>query len=113
MNDAAEKRTEKPTESTFEAEVLSSPIPVLVDYWAEWCGPCRMVGPLVDELGKAYAGRLKVVKINTDENPETPGRYHVRSIPTLMLFRDGRPIATQVGALNRSQLDAYVKGNLQ
>ncbi|HEU4617800.1 MAG TPA: thioredoxin [Gammaproteobacteria bacterium] len=102
-----------PTDATFEAEVLSSPVPVLVDYWAEWCGPCRMVGPLVDELGEAYAGRLKVVKINTDENPHVPSRYHVRSIPTLMLFRDGVPVATQVGALNRSQLAAFVESHLR
>lgn len=112
MNVAAE-HAEHLMDEAFETEVLSSPLPVLVDYWAEWCGPCRLVGPLVDELGEAYAGRLKVVKVNTDEKPHLPSRYDVRSIPTLMLFRDGRPVATHVGALTRSQLASFVEGNLQ
>lgn len=100
------------TDSTFETEVLSSSLPVLVDYWAEWCTPCRMIAPLVDEIGTAYAGRLKVVKIDADENPAVLSRYHVRSIPTLMLFRDGRPVATKIGAINRSELAAFVEAEL-
>jgi thioredoxin 1 len=101
------------TDASFETEVLSSPVPVLVDYWAEWCAPCRMIGPWVDELGEAYAGRLKVAKIDTDENPQAPSRYRVRSVPTLMLFRDGQPVATQIGAVSRSQLAAFVDANLE
>ena len=100
-------------ETSFDAEVLSSTIPVLVDYWAEWCPPCRMIAPLIDELGAAYAGRLKIVKVDVDEHPALASRFDVRSIPTLMLFRDGRPVATQVGAVNRSQLEAFVEPQLR
>lgn len=97
------------TDDSFDTEVLGAPLPVLVDYWAEWCTPCRMVGPLVDELAAAYEGKLKVVKVNTDEAASLASRYHVRSIPTLMLFRNGQPVATQVGAVNRAQLAAFVE----
>jgi thioredoxin 1 len=100
------------TDASFPSEVLASPVPVLVDYWATWCGPCRMIGPLLDETADQYAGRLKVAKLNIDENPAVPSQYHVRSIPTLMLYRDGQPVATQVGALSRSQLAAFLDANL-
>ena len=100
------------SDQTFEAEVLASPLPVLVDYWAEWCGPCRMIGPMVDESALAYAGRLGVAKINVDDNPKVPSEYHVRGIPTLMMFKDGKPVATQVGALSKAQLTAFIESNL-
>jgi thioredoxin 1 len=103
----------KVTDGTFETEVLASSKPVLVDYWAEWCAPCKMIAPLVDESAASYAGRLTVAKIDIDDNPKTAGRYHVRSIPTLMLFKDGRPIAAKVGAVNRSQLAAFIQEHLK
>lgn len=96
------------TDETFKAEVLQSPKPVLVDYWAEWCGPCRMLGPIVDESAAEYSGRVTVAKLNIDENPATPTRYHVRGIPTLMLFKDGQPVATHVGSLSQGQLRAFI-----
>ncbi len=97
------------TDQTFETEVLKSPKPVLVDYWAEWCGPCRMIGPLVDESAREYGDRVTIAKLNIDENPATPTRYSVRSIPTLMLFKDGLPVATHVGSLSRAQLQAFIE----
>jgi thioredoxin len=100
--------TKTVTDQTFQAEVLDSPKPVLVDYWAEWCGPCRMIGPLVEESAAEYGDRLTTVKLNVDENPVTPTRYSVRSIPTLMIFRNGRPAAMHVGSLSRSQLHAFL-----
>src|SRR5512138_262449 len=96
------------TDASFGDEVLKSPLPVLVDYWAEWCAPCRMIGPMVEQLARDYAGELKVAKVDTDENAEVASRYRVRSIPTLMLFRDGVPVATKVGALGRAELQAFV-----
>jgi thioredoxin 1 len=101
------------TDATFAADVLTSSVPVLVDFWAEWCTPCKMIGPLVEESAVAYAGRLKVAKLNVDDNPAAASRYRVRSIPTLMLFRDGVPVATQIGALSKAQLAAFVEANLQ
>jgi len=96
------------TDASFEADVLKSSKPVLVDYWAEWCGPCRMIGPIVEESAREYSDRLTVAKINVDENPQTATRYFVRGIPTLMLFKDGQPIATHVGSLSKGQLQAFI-----
>jgi thioredoxin 1 len=100
------------TDQTFEAEVLKSSLPVLVDYWAPWCAPCRMIGPLVEQSAITYAGRLSLAKIDIDDNPQTPSQYHVRGIPTLMIFRDGKPVATQVGAVSKAQLNAFIEANL-
>ncbi len=96
------------SDATFEQEVLKSAVPVLVDYWAEWCGPCKMIAPLLDEVAVEYKGRLNVAKLNIDENPATPPRYGIRGIPTLMLFKDGEVAATKVGALSKSQLIAFL-----
>lgn len=100
------------TDSTFEAEVLQSSTPVLLDYWAEWCGPCKMIAPILDDVAKEYAGKLKVCKLNIDENQNTPPKYGVRGIPTLMLFKNGAVEATKVGAMSKSQLAAFLDGNL-
>jgi thioredoxin 1 len=99
------------TDQSFETDVLQSSKPVLVDYWAEWCGPCRMIGPIIEESATRYADRMTVVKLNIDENPATPTRYHVRGIPTLMLFKDGQLAATHVGSLSKGQLQAFVEAN--
>lgn len=96
------------TDQSFEAEVLKSALPVLVDYSAEWCGPCKMVSPLVEESARQYAGQLTVAKLDIDTSPATPSRYNVRGIPTLMLFKDGHPIATHVGSLSKGQLAAFI-----
>jgi thioredoxin 1 len=100
------------TDSSFEAEVLQSQLPVLVDYWAEWCGPCKMIAPILDDVSKEYEGKLKVAKVNIDENQETPAKYGIRGIPTLMLFKGGNVEATKVGALSKSQLTAFIDSNL-
>jgi thioredoxin 1 len=100
------------SDDTFEAEVLQSQQPVLVDYWAEWCGPCKMIAPILDEIAKEYAGRLKVAKLNIDDNQTTPANYGVRGIPTLMLFKNGNIEATKVGALSKSQLVTFIDSNL-
>ncbi|CBL43688.1 Thioredoxin [gamma proteobacterium HdN1] len=100
------------TDSTFEAEVLSSDSPVLVDYWAEWCGPCKMIAPILEEVATEYAGKVKVAKLNIDQNPGTPPRYGIRGIPTLMLFKNGNVEATKVGALSKSQLTAFLDSNI-
>ena len=99
------------TDQSFETDVLQSSKPVLVDYWAEWCGPCRMIGPIIEESASRYADRMTAVKLNIDENPATPTRYHVRGIPTLMLFKDGQLAATHVGSLSKGQLQAFVEAN--
>jgi len=100
------------TDANFEEEVLKATGPVLVDFWAEWCGPCKMLSPIVDEIAGEMKDRLKVVKVNIDENPHTPTKYGVRGIPTLMLFKDGTLTATKVGALPKAQLEQWVEGQL-
>lgn len=100
------------SDASFEAEVLQAAGPVLVDYWAEWCGPCKMIAPILDEVAGEYAGKLKVCKLNIDENQATPPKYGIRGIPTLMLFVGGEIKATKVGALSKSQLVAFLDSNL-
>jgi thioredoxin 1 len=100
------------TDDSFEQEVLQSDIPVLVDYWAEWCGPCKMIAPILDEIVGDYAGKLKIAKLNIDENSATPPKYGIRGIPTLMIFKDGDVEATKVGALSKSQLTAFIDSSL-
>ena len=100
------------TDQTFDPEVLQSQTPVLVDYWAEWCGPCKMIAPILDEVAKEYSGRLKVAKLNIDENQATPPKYGIRGIPTLMLFKNGSVEATKVGALSKSQLTAFIDSHI-
>ncbi len=102
----------KLTDDAFEAEVLQCSMPVLVDYWAEWCGPCKMIAPILNDIAVEYAGKLKVAKINIDENSGTAPKYGVRGIPTLMLFKNGNVEATKVGALNKSQLTAFIDQNI-
>ena len=98
------------TDETFEADVLKATGPVLVDFWAEWCGPCKMIAPALEEIGAEFAGRVTVAKVNIDENPTVPNTYGVRGIPTLIMFKDGKPAATQVGALPKSALKQWVAG---
>ena len=100
------------TDDTFDAEVLQSPTPVLVDYWAEWCGPCKMIAPVLDEVAKEYTGKLKVAKLNIDENQATPPKYGIRGIPTLMLFKGGQLAATKVGAMSKAQMIAFIDQQL-
>jgi thioredoxin 1 len=100
------------TDDTFEPEVIKSETPVLVDYWAEWCGPCKSIAPILDEVAKEYEGRLKIAKINVDENQLTPAKFGIRGIPTLMLFKNGNVEATRVGALSKSQLTAFLDSNI-
>ncbi len=100
------------TDDNFETEVLQSAEPVLVDYWAEWCGPCKTIAPVLDEIASEYDGRVKIAKLNIDDNPNTPPRYGIRGIPTLMLFKDGEVEATKVGAVSKSQLTAFIDSNL-
>ena len=100
------------TDDSFEQEVLQSSNPVLVDYWADWCGPCKMIAPVLDEIADEYEGKIRIAKLNIDENPGTPPRYGIRGIPTLMLFKDGEVEATKVGAVSKSQLTAFIDSNL-
>lgn len=100
------------SDETFEAEVLKSDIPVLVDYWAEWCGPCKTIAPILEEIAVEYSQRLKIAKLDVDDNPQSAARYNVRGIPTLMLFRNGTMEAFKVGALSRTQLSAFLDSNL-
>jgi len=100
------------TDDSFEEDVVKSDIPVLVDYWAEWCGPCKMIAPILEEIVGDYTGKLKVAKLNIDENSATPPKFGIRGIPTLMIFKDGDVEATKVGALSKSQLTAFIDSNL-
>jgi thioredoxin 1 len=100
------------TDDSFEPEVLQCSTPVLVDYWAEWCGPCKMIAPILDEVAKEYSGRLKVAKLNIDENQGTPPKYGIRGIPTLMILKNGAVEATKVGALSKSQLTAFIDSHI-
>jgi len=100
------------TDSNFDELVLKASTPVLVDYWAEWCGPCKMIAPVLDEIAQEYTGKITVAKLNIDDNPTTPAHYGVRGIPTLMLFKDGDVEATKVGALTKSQLTQFIDDNI-
>lgn len=100
------------SDATFDNDVLKANGPVLVDFWADWCGPCKMIAPILDDITKDYAGKLKVAKLNIDENPATPPKYGIRGIPTLMLFKNGNVEATKVGAVSKSQLTAFIDSNL-
>ena len=100
------------SDDSFEQEVLQSDMPVLVDYWAEWCGPCKMIAPLLDDIVNDYAGKLKVAKLNIDQNSATPPQYGIRGIPTLMIFKNGSAAATKVGALSKGQLTEFIDANL-
>ena len=99
------------SDASFEQDVLKSDIPVLVDYWAEWCGPCKMIAPLLDDVAVDYVGKLKVAKLNIDKNSATPPKYGIRGIPTLMLFKNGEVAATKVGALSKTQITAFLTSN--
>jgi thioredoxin 1 len=100
------------TDASFSTDVLGSDKPVLVDYWAEWCGPCKMIAPILDDVSKDYDGRLQIAKMNVDENRDVPGQYGIRGIPTLMLFKGGELAATKVGALSKAQLTAFLDTHL-
>jgi len=100
------------TDSTFDDEVIKSELPVLLDYWAEWCGPCKIIAPILDDIANEYIGKIKVAKINIDDNPNTPAKFGVRGIPTLMIFKSGSIEATKVGALSKSQLSAFIDSTI-
>lgn len=100
------------TDDSFESDVLGSEKPVLVDYWAEWCGPCKMIAPVLEEVADEYSDKMAVAKLNIDDNPNTPPKFGIRGIPTLMMFKGGEVIATKVGALSKTQLIEFIQGNL-
>jgi len=100
------------TDASFQSDVIQSDKPVLVDFWAEWCGPCRMIAPILDDVAQAYQGRLQITKVNVDENRDVPGEFGIRGIPTLMLFKNGELAATKVGAVNKAQLTAFIDQQL-
>ena len=100
------------SDDTFDEEVLQGDLPVLVDFWAEWCGPCKMIAPILDEISDEFEGRLKVAKLNIDDNPNTPPKFGIRGIPTLMMYKNGQVEATKVGAVSKSQLTAFIDSNI-
>ena len=104
--------TQKVTDASFEADVINSTTPVVVDFWAEWCGPCKMIGPSLEEIALTLGPKAKIVKINVDENPGTPSKYGVRGIPTLMVFKDGKVASTKVGAVPKSQLQSWIEQSI-
>ena len=100
------------SDASFDVDVLQSAQPVLVDYWAEWCGPCKMIAPILDEVAGTYSGKLQIAKMNVDDNRDVPGKYGIRGIPTLMMFKDGQLAATKVGAMSKAQLTAFIDQQL-
>lgn len=100
------------TDTTFEEEVLKSDIPVLIDFWAEWCGPCKMLTPIINELSKSMEGKVKILKMNIDDNPDTPSKLGIRSIPTMMLYKGGKQLASKVGALPKSSIEEWINSNI-
>ena len=112
MSESINQTIKYVSDATFDQDVVKSDSPVLVDYWAEWCGPCKMIAPVLEEISTEYAGRLQIAKMNVDENQETPAKFGIRGIPTLMLFKNGAVVATKVGALSKSQLTAFLDSHL-
>lgn len=104
--------TKAVTDATFDAEVLKSDHPVLVDFWADWCGPCKMIGPVLEEIAAELEGQITIAKVNVDENPESPGKYGIRSIPTLILFKNGQIVSTKVGSVPKAALQTWIKENV-
>ena len=100
------------TDSNFDEEIKNSQVPILVDFWAEWCGPCKQIGPILEDIGETKKDKLKILKLNIDENPQTPQKFGVRGIPTLMLFKDGKLVDTKVGSLPKNMLEAWIDTNL-